>query len=84
MLLFKTLGLRGLPFSNGFQLAQREFDHIKKNGVLEIILDRHKNFTEAFKNWARTDGHNISDINDDNRMIRLFIKKCRQRVKLKN
>ena len=83
MVLFKTLDLRGLPFSNGFQLAQQEFGHIKKNGILEIILDRKKNFTEAFKNWARTNGHNISDI-DDNLMIRLFIKKCRQRVKLKH
>ena len=84
MVIFKTLDLRGLTFSNGFQLAQREFGRIKKNGIMELILDPKKNFTTAFKDWARSNGHNISDIDDDNRMIRIFIKKCKQRVKLKS
>lgn len=81
MVLFKTLDIRGLHFSNGFQLAVKEFGGIKKNGILEIILDRKRNFTEAFKNWARSNGYNFSDIDDGSRMIRVFIKKCNRGIR---
>lgn len=75
MTVFKTLDIRGLSFFNAFEEALKAFRGIRKNGTLELILDRKKNFIEAFENWARRKGYRISDIDDDNRMIRLFIKK---------
>ena len=75
MAIFKTLDIRGLSFFNAFNLTAKAFTEIKKNGVLEIILDRQRNFTDAFKTWAQSQGHRISDIDEDHRMIRLFIKK---------
>ena len=79
MTLFKTLDLRGLHFTNGFDLALREIKRIKINGILEIILDRKNNFTEAFQKWAQNNGHKFSDVEDDNSMVRLFIKKGKKR-----
>lgn len=75
MVFFKTLDIRGLNFSASFELVVKEFGKIRKNGILEIILDRKKNFTEGFKNWARTNGHNFSDMEDNNRLVRVFIRK---------
>ncbi len=71
------LFLEGLSFFNAFQETSKAFSDIKINGALEIILDRKKNFTDAFKTWAKSKGHKISDIDEDHRMIRLFIKKVK-------
>ncbi|KMP10814.1 hypothetical protein UZ36_06510 [Candidatus Nitromaritima sp. SCGC AAA799-C22] len=81
MTVFKTLDIRGLSFFNGYELALQAFRGVKTNGVLEIILDPEKNFTQAFKEWAHSEGHRTSDIDDDHRMIRLFIRKVSRRKK---
>lgn len=75
MAVFKSLDVRGQSFYNAFNMTSKAFNGIKRNGVLEIILDREKNYTDAFKTWAHEQGHRISDIDDDHRMIRLFITK---------
>ena len=81
MVMFKTLDIRGLSFFNAFQETSKAFSEIKKNGALEIILDRKKNFTDAFKTWAKSKGYNISDIDDDPRWVRLFINKVQLKKK---
>ena len=81
MEMFRTLDIRGLSFFKAFQLASDEFRRIKKNGILELILDKKKNFTEDFSKWAKSQGYKISDIEADHRMVRLFIKKGSRIVK---
>jgi TusA-related sulfurtransferase len=80
MVMFKTLDIRGLSFFNAFQETSKAFSEIKKNGALEIISDRKKNFTDAFKTWAKSKGYKISDIDDDHQMVRLFIKKVQPKI----
>ena len=75
MEVFKTLDIRGLSFFKAYQLASEEFKRIKKNGILELIVDKQKNFTEDFSKWAKSEGGKIFDIEDDHRMVRLFIRK---------
>ena len=75
MEMFRTLDIRGLSFFKAFQLASDEFRRINKNGILELILDKKKNFTEDFTKWAKSQGYKISDIEADHRMVRLFIRK---------
>ena len=75
MEMFRTLDIRGLSFFKAFQLTSDEFRRIKKNGILEVILDKKKNFTEDFSKWAKSHGYKISDIEADHRMVRLFIRK---------
>ena len=75
MAIFKTLDIRGHSFFSAFQMTSKAFNKIKKNGALEIILDRKKDFTDAFKAWAKSKGYKVSDIDDDHRMVRLFIQK---------
>ncbi len=75
MTIFKTLDIRGHSFYNAFQMTSKAFKKIKKNGALEIILDRKKDFTDAFKVWAKSKGYAVFDIDEDPRMVRLFIKK---------
>ena len=75
MTIFKTLDIRGLSFVNGYEQVVEAFQEIKINGVLELILDPKKNFTEAFKKWAHSEGHRTVDVGTDNLMIRLFIRK---------
>ena len=75
MEMFRTLDIRGLSFFRAFQLASDEFKRINKNGILELILDKKKNFTEDFSKWAKSQGYKISDIEADHRMVRLFIRK---------
>ena len=75
MEMFRTLDIRGLSFFKAFQLTSEEFKRIKKNGILELIVDKKKNFTEDFSKWAKNQGYKISDIEDDHRMVRLFIRK---------
>ena len=81
MEMFRTLDIRGLSFFKAFQLASDEFRRIKKNGILELILDKKKNFTEDFSKWAKSQGYKISDIEADHRMVRLFIRKGSKVVK---
>ena len=75
MTLFRTLDLRGLPFKNGFDLALREFKRLKINGMLEIIIDRKKNFSEAFRKWVVDHGHRTSNMDDGSQTMRVFIRK---------
>ena len=75
MEMFRTLDIRGLSFFKAFQLASDEFRRINENGILELILDKKKNFTEDFSKWATSKGYKISDIEADHRMVRLFIRK---------
>ena len=53
----------------------------KKNGILELIVDKKKNFKEDFSKWAKKQGFKISGIEDDPRIVRLFIRKGSRAVK---
>ena len=75
MAVFKTLDTRGHSFYSAFDMASKAFSGLRRDGVLEIILDRNKDYTGAFKTWAHSKGHRISNIDEDHRMIRLFITK---------
>jgi TusA-related sulfurtransferase len=59
---FKTIDIRGLSFFNALQLTSKEFTRIKKNGILELIVDKKRNLTDAFSNWAKNQGYKFSDI----------------------
>ena len=72
---FKTIDIRGLSFFNALQLTSKEFTRIKKNGILELLVDKKKNLTDAFSRWAKNQGYKISDIEEDHRMVRLLIQK---------
>jgi TusA-related sulfurtransferase len=82
MEMFKTIDIRGLSFFSAMQLASEEFVHIKKNGILEVIIDKKRNITDAISRWAKNQGYKISDIKDDPRMVRLFIRKNSQAIKI--
>jgi TusA-related sulfurtransferase len=75
MEMFRSLDIRGLSFFKAFELTSKEFRRVKKDGILELILDKKKNFTQDFTKWAKSQGCRISDIEDDPRMVRLFIHK---------
>jgi TusA-related sulfurtransferase len=75
MHVFKTLDIRGLSFFSASDKAAKAFKGVTSNGILEIILDKKKNFTEAFQQWAETRGYSIFNRDEDPRMVRLFIKK---------
>ena len=72
---FKTIDIRGLSFFNALQLTSKEFTRIKKNGILELIVDKKKNLINAFSKWAKNQGYKISDIKDEPLMVRLLIQK---------
>ena len=78
---FKTIDIRGLSFFNALQLTSKEFTRIKKNGTLELIIDKKRNLTDAFSKWAKNQGHKTSDIEDYPQMVRLFIQKGSQPIK---
>lgn len=78
---FRTIDIRGLSFFNALQLASKEFTCIKKNGILELIIDKKRNLTDALTKWAKNQGYRISDIEDEPRMVRLFIQKGSRIVK---
>ena len=80
--MFKTIDIRGLSFFSALQLASQEFDRIKKNGILELIVDKKRNITDALSKWAKNQGYKISDIEDDPRMVRLFIHKSSRVIKV--
>ncbi len=82
MEMFRTLDIRGLSFSSAFQLASKEFRRIKNNGILELIVDKKRDFTDAFSEWAKKQGCKISDIENDHSMIRLFIQKNSRTMKV--
>jgi TusA-related sulfurtransferase len=82
MEMFKTIDIRGLSFFSALQLASKEFDRIKKNGILELIVDKKRNITDALSKWAKNQGYKISDIEDDPRMVRLFIHKSSRAIKV--
>ena len=82
MEMFKTIDIRGLSFFSALQLASQEFDRIKKNGILELIVDKKRNITDALFKWAENQGYKISDIEDDPRMVRLFIHKSSRVIKV--
>ena len=75
MTVFKTLDIRGLSFYTGYERTLEAIREVKINGVLELILDPKKNSTQAFKKWAYSEGYRATDVNDDTRIIRLFIRK---------
>ena len=79
--MFKTIDIRGLSFFSTLQLASQEFNRIKKNGILELIVDKKRNTTDALAKWAKNQGYKISDIEDDPRMVRLFIHKSSREKK---
>ena len=73
---FKTVDTRGLSFFNALNLTTKAFKEVKVDGILELIMDKKKDFTDAFKQWASSKGYKVSDTGGlDNRLIRLFIKK---------
>jgi len=80
--MFKTIDIRGLSFFSALQLASQEFDRIKKNGILELIVDKKRNITDALSKWAKNQGYKISNIEDDPRMVRLFIHKSSRVIKV--
>jgi TusA-related sulfurtransferase len=80
--MFKTIDIRGLSFFSALQLASKEFDRIKKNGILELIVDKKRNIADALSKWAKNQGYKISDIEDDPRMVRLFIHKSSRAIKV--
>ena len=82
MEMFKTIDIRGLSFFSTLQLASQEFNRIKKNGILELIVDKKRNITDALAKWAKNQGYKISDIEDDPRMVRLFIHKSSRGIKV--
>ena len=82
MEMFKTIDIRGLSFFSALQLASQEFNRIKKNGILELIVDKKINITDALAKWAKNQGYKISDIEDDPRMVRLFIHKSSRGIKV--
>ena len=82
MEMFKTIDIRGLSFFSALQLASQEFDRIKKNGILELIVDKKRNIADALSKWAKNQGYKISNIEDDPRMVRLFIHKSSRVIKV--
>ena len=82
MEMFKTIDIRGLSFFSALQLASEEFDRIKKNGILELIVDKKRNIADALSKWAKNQGYKISDVEDDPRMVRLFIHKSSGAIKV--
>lgn len=76
MMAFKTVDTRGLSFFNALNLATKAFKEVKVDGILELIMDKKKGFTDAFKQWASSKGYKVSDTGGvDDSLIRLFIKK---------
>ena len=72
---FKTVDIRGLSFFNALKLTSKEFTSIKKTGILELIVDKKRNLSDAFSRWAKNQGYKISDIEGDHQLVRLLIQK---------
>ena len=82
MMVFKSVDTRGLSFFNALNLATNAFKEVKVDGMLELIMDKKRDFTDAFKQWASSKGYKISSSGADGGLIRLFIKKV-SRSKIK-
>lgn len=83
MTVFKTLDIRGMSFFHAYTKASKALAGVKANGILEIILDKKRDFTEAFQRGAEANGYQVSDINENGGLIRLFIQKVNQFSKTK-
>ena len=83
MTTFKTLDIRGLSFFNAFNMTNEAVDDVKPDGILEIILDKKRNFTDAFSDWASSRGYKVSGVDEDNGLIRMFITKVTRYKKKK-
>jgi len=77
MHVFKTLDTRGLSFFSAPDQMNQAFKDVNKNGILEIILDKKKNFSEAFSRWVESKGYKVSNRDEDARLVRLFIRKVK-------
>lgn len=77
MHVFKTLDTRGLSFFSATDQMNQAFKDVNKNGMLEIILDKKKNFSEAFSRWVESKGYKVSNRDEDARLVRLFIRKVK-------
>ncbi len=75
MTVFKTLDIRGMSFFNAYSKTSKALEGVKANGILEIILDKKRDFTEAFQRSAESKGYKVSDMNEDASLVRLFIQK---------
>ena len=80
---FKTLDIRGMSFFNAYTKTSKALEGVKANGILEIILDKKRDFTEAFQHGAKSKGYKVSDVNESAGMIRLFLQKVSQFTKKK-
>ena len=78
MTVFKTLDVRGHSFFNALEMVNTAFKQIQMNGMLEIILDKKRNFLDAYQDWASSKGYKTSDIEENSLMIRWFLKKCKK------
>ena len=75
MTVFKTLDIRGMSFFNAYNKTSKALEGVKANGILEIILDKKRDFTEAFQLGAESKGYKVSDKNEDAGLVRLFLQK---------
>ena len=72
----------GFHFSAHYNWHRKSLTASKKNGILELIVDKKRNITDALSKWADNQGYKISDIEDDPRMVRLFIHKSSRVIKV--
>ena len=72
----------GFHFSAHCNWHRKSSTASKKNGLLELIVDKKRNITDALVKWAKNQGYKISDIEDDPRMVRLFIHKSSRGIKV--
>jgi len=78
MTVFKTLDIRGMSFFQAYNKASKALEGVKANGILEIILDKKRDFTDAFQRGAKSKGYRVSDMNENAGLIRLFLQKVNQ------
>jgi len=78
MTVFKTLDIRGMSFFQAYNKASKALEGVKANGILEIILDKKRDFTDAFQRGAESNGYRVSDMNENAGLIRLFLQKVNQ------
>ncbi len=78
MTVFKRLDIRGMSFFHAYTKASKALEGVKANGILEIILDKKRDFTDAFQRGAESKGYKVSDRNENAGLIRLFIQKANQ------
>ncbi len=83
MTAFKSLDIRGLSFFNAFNMTNDAVNEVKTDGILEIILDKKKNFTDAFRDWASSRGYKVSGVDEHDGLVRMFITKVTKLKKKK-